>query len=858
MKYSLKNMVLGIICLLAAAMPACVKPRRAATSPYCTAISQRAVISLDGTWQVAEGSMEHISTDFNHTIVVPGIMTRAVPAFADVGKVSSLREAFWYRKKFTVDDDVSEVAYLKIHKAKYGAKVYLNGTEVGEHLPCFTPELFEIHGFLKGNGEENELIIRVGAHRESLPLHVPGGYDVEKQLYIPGIYDSVQLILTGNPEIVRIQTTPDLANESVRVQTVIRNNSTQPQKTGISWVVAEKKTGETKGLEKEEEIVIPSGETITLDRVIPIKDVRLWSPEEPFLYNLKVNTRSDDMSVVFGMRSFRFDPDTGFGELNGKPCFLRGTNVCIFRFFEDPACKAQPWDEAWVRKLHRKFKSMHWNSIRYCIGFPPEMWYRIADEEGLLIQDEFPIWYSRPHSGSKKITAEELTREFTDWVHERANHPCVVIWDASNESTLETDVMGDAIKQVRGLDLSNRPWENSRNPLGQKGDCFESHPYQFINWNFRIRDLAEVPRFPYSPQNPREHFDPPSVIVNEYGWLWLDRYGNPCTLTDFFYNNLFKSQSSSEQRRETYARYLGILTEFWRSSRKAAGVLHFCGLGYSRPKGATSDNFIDLDELVFEPNFKRYMRDAFSPVGVAIEAWPEEISSSLLPEETEFDVTVINDVPKEWRGTVRFSLLNGQESQLEIDRQVTVPASETLGVSFKAAYPVSIGSYAFVAELLDREGRLVTRSIRKFDVVDAGQFKARQGIAYGKTATASSSHRPHLGRTYGANNVLDESNATCWISEKSGEQWISVDLADIYEVHAVEILWERAHAKVFSIQVSLNGEDWLDVYSTDSGRRETRMMEFAPTKARWVRLFAKEPGWENARYTICGLKIFGK
>ena len=35
---------------------------------------------------------------------------------------------------------------------------------------------------------------------------------------------------------------------------------------------------------------------------------------------------------------------------------------------------------------------MHWNALRYCIGFPPEMWYRIADEEGILIQDEFPIW----------------------------------------------------------------------------------------------------------------------------------------------------------------------------------------------------------------------------------------------------------------------------------------------------------------------------------------------------------------------------------------------------------------------------------------------------------------------------------
>ena len=35
---------------------------------------------------------------------------------------------------------------------------------------------------------------------------------------------------------------------------------------------------------------------------------------------------------------------------------------------------------------------MHWNSIRYCIGFPPDFWYDIADEEGFLIQDEFPIW----------------------------------------------------------------------------------------------------------------------------------------------------------------------------------------------------------------------------------------------------------------------------------------------------------------------------------------------------------------------------------------------------------------------------------------------------------------------------------
>ena len=67
--------------------------------------------------------------------------------------------------------------------------------------------------------------------------------------------------------------------------------------------------------------------------------------------------------------------------------------MTLYRFFEDPQCGDHPWREDWVRRLHRAFKGMHWNSLRYCIGFPPEMWYRIADEEGILIQDEFPIWH---------------------------------------------------------------------------------------------------------------------------------------------------------------------------------------------------------------------------------------------------------------------------------------------------------------------------------------------------------------------------------------------------------------------------------------------------------------------------------
>ena len=104
---------------------------------------------------------------------------------------------------------------------------------------------------------------------------------------------------------------------------------------------------------------------------------------------------------------------TGRALLNGQTYYLRGSNVCIYRFFEDAERGHLPWDREWVRKLHRRFKEMHWNSLRYCIGFPPELWYQIADEEGILIQDEFPIWYSAAKDGWPEAIKAEHWRSST-------------------------------------------------------------------------------------------------------------------------------------------------------------------------------------------------------------------------------------------------------------------------------------------------------------------------------------------------------------------------------------------------------------------------------------------------------------
>jgi hypothetical protein len=131
------------------------------------------VIDLDGTWQVAEGTMDSIPKQFEHTVPVPGLVDMAKPAFAEVGKKSDKRQAFWYRRTFTVKGSIPAVAILKIHKARYGMQVWLNRQLVGEHLPCFTPALLDVRQHVKGAGQENELVIRVGADRESRPTDVP-------------------------------------------------------------------------------------------------------------------------------------------------------------------------------------------------------------------------------------------------------------------------------------------------------------------------------------------------------------------------------------------------------------------------------------------------------------------------------------------------------------------------------------------------------------------------------------------------------------------------------------------------------------------------------------------------------------
>jgi len=828
--------------------------------------SPRRVVSLDGTWQVAEGKLDQRPAAFDHTAPVPGLLDMASPAFESPGSsvpaedrlspwlrpADPHREAFWYRRTFKLDGPVPAVAMLKVNKAAYTVKVFVNGQAVGQQSSSFTPGWFDVKASLRGQGAENELLIRVGASLAQVPADVCDGWDNEKARYVPGIYDSVHLILSGTPHVVNVQAVPEIHAPAVRAVVELANAGRSTGTVPLKAVVREVKSGSVAGQATLQAAVPAAGQTNRVEVTVPIPGGRLWTPEDPFLYELAVDTGADCSTSRFGLRTFSADPATSRFLLNGRPYFLRGSNVCIFRFFEDAARESLPWDENWVRTLHRRFKEMHWNSLRYCIGFPPERWYEIADEEGIMIQDEFPIWYSRAKDGwPEAITTESVVREYTAWMRDRWNHPCVVIWDAQNE-TRNGRVTGEALQRVRGLDLSNRPWDNGWGEPQAAGDVWECHPYRSRGPGFTVARMAASNPLP-SNVAPRTFNNVP--LINEYGWLWINRDGSLPTLTVDVYERVLGREATPARCWHYYARTLAAKTEFWRAHRQCGGVLHFCGLGYSRADGQTSDNFIDIKNLVYEPEFYRYVRDAFAPVGLMVNLTEDVFSPG---QSWELPVIAINDLYSDWKGTVSLRLLQAGKLVAEQTQPCEVAALGRRELTFAIQMPKQSGACQFEA-VLSSPGADPVRSLRDFDVLTEPQREARRlasrltSLALDKPVVASSNLAKSGASSPAA--VTDGFLDTRWSSEFSDPQWIAIDLGKPMRIGRVTLDWESAYAKAFTIEISLDGKAWKEVYRTDRGRGATEGIQFSPQEARWVRLTGTERATKYG-YSLREFRVF--
>ncbi len=685
----------------------------------------RQEISLNGIWEIAKtNSLAEFPRSFDAKIPVPGLVDMADPKIDDQDTAYN-NSIYWYKKTFSLNDLKPSVIQLKINKANYHTWVYINGKLVGENVYNFTPLLFNVKPFLNEKDKKNDLVIAVGC-RNNLPDTVTNGFDFEKIKYIPGIYDNVKLTLSDYPFISNIQSVPDIKNKQLHVVAEIQTDGIVSN-NDISYMVREALSRKVivKGSVTGDHN-IKTAQT-KVDFIVKMDGCRLWTPEDPFLYDLELSTSGDNKNTRFGMRNFYANKNDGVFMLNDKPYYMRGTNVCIFRFFEDPDRNGLPWDSKWVATLHNRFKEMHLNSMRYCIGFPPERWYEIADSVGFLIQDEYPVW-TGGKGGFEKIlrgiNSKQLSREYLEWMRERWNHPCVAVWDAQNESV--NDTTAKAILIARKSDLSNRPWDNGWAAPASDQDAIEAHPYLFSRYMEKkpdkegfLKELLSKPQVPgndpnaNSPSSEGKPYNNP-VIINEYDWLWLNRNGSTTTLTDNVYANVFPEADTPEKRFEIFAKNLGIVTEYWRVHRKAGAVMYFCGLGYSRsekPRGQTSDNFIDIKNLVFEPHFYKYLKPAFSPVVLMVDFWEKNVKAG---QQLNIPVYFINDTYENFEDSVRLTILNGNDLVKKQSVFFSLNALQKKIIELPVNIPNTKGKCRLEAEIIYKGESI--KSIREFDI----------------------------------------------------------------------------------------------------------------------------------------------
>ena len=109
--------------------------------------------------------------------------------------------------------------------------------------------------------------------------------------------------------------------------------------------------------------------------------------------------------------------------------------------------------------------------------------------------------------------------------------------------------------------------------------------------------------------------------------------------------------------------------------------------------------------------------------------------------------------------------------------------------------------------------------------------------------------------TYPAELAVDGNASTRWSSEFSDPQWLAVDLGRVAKISRVQLAWEAAYGKAYSIQVSTDGEKWTDVYKTETGKGGTEDIRFSPVDARWVRYYGTARG-TNFGHSLWEFRVF--
>lgn len=397
-------------------------------------------INLNGQWDYAITNMsEEIPVEFDGKILVPFPVESAL---SGVKKIVGDDKYLWYRTEFELNKtNIDNKWILNFGAVDWETTVYVNGKIVGGHKGGFTPFSFNISNYIKTN-QNNELIVRVwdptdsGTQARGKQVNDPKGIWYSP---VTGIWQTVWLENTGKEYITMLKATPDIDKKTVKL---VVNTSSLTEKIFLKTVILDKNN-------KVNEKVIPISSGSNLAAIeIEVPNMKLWSPEDPFLYNLSIELISlqgqviDHVDSYFGMRKISLGKDSnGYTVimLNNEPVFQFGL---LDQGWWPDGLYTAPTFEAMVFDIDKTIE-MGFNMLRKHVKVEPATFYYECDKRGMLVWQDMPngnyfedlriqAWEeqdaNRPFDSSVQFEWE--LKEMMDHLH---SFPSIVVWVPFNE-----------------------------------------------------------------------------------------------------------------------------------------------------------------------------------------------------------------------------------------------------------------------------------------------------------------------------------------------------------------------------------------------------------------------------------------
>ena len=392
--------------------------------------------NLNGLWDYAiieKG--KHTPSVFDGKILVPFAVESSL---SGVAKTVGAEKELVYRRSFDVPSSwKGKKVLLHFGAVDWKTDVWVNDVKVGSHTGGFTPFSFDITEALQG--KNNTLMVKVWDPTDK--GYQPRGKQVSRPegiWYTPvtGIWQTVWLEPVSESYIQDLRITPDIDNSLLSLKALVKD-ATSKDLVEVKVFDGQQLVAQGKSI---------NGECV---QVVMPENAKLWSPESPFLYTLKVSLKQggklvDEVSSYAAMRKYSSKRDANGIvrlELNNKPLFQFGP---LDQGWWPDGLYTAPTDEALLYDI-QKTKDFGFNMIRKHIKVEPARWYTYCDKLGIIVWQDMPSgdrnpeWQNRKYfEGTEmKRSAESeacYRKEWKEIMDALYSYPCIGTWIPFNEA----------------------------------------------------------------------------------------------------------------------------------------------------------------------------------------------------------------------------------------------------------------------------------------------------------------------------------------------------------------------------------------------------------------------------------------